>query len=349
MRNNLLLFFLSISGMVSLLTAQETESIQDNQSNKLKAYSNYDFIAGDKIIFEDDFTTSTEGEFPPRWKLVAGQGVINKIDGKPTFVITEGSYGKVAPRIKANDYLATTFTIECDYFSQNDEYGFSIFFVDQDGENSKAIIFDIYGNVQTEYFPNDLSGQHPDAKEDKYNTNMWRHISIIYKMGQMKCYVDQHRVLVIPDCEFIPKGLLFGGNAPNRFKNVRIANGGGMNMLDQIYKDGKLITHGILFDVNKATIKETSMGVINEIFKLMKDHNDLKLSIEGHTDSDGDDKSNLKLSEQRADEVKKVLLDLGIEDSRLTTKGWGESKPIEKNDSIEGKANNRRVEFVKFL
>ena len=68
----------------------------------------------------------------------------------------------------------------------------------------------------------------------------------------MKCYVDQYRVLVIPDCGFIPKEIMFGGLAPNRFKNVKIANGGGMNMLDQIYKDGKFITHGILFDVNKS-------------------------------------------------------------------------------------------------
>ena len=120
-----------------------------------------------------------------------------------------------------------------------------------------------------------------------------------------------------------------------------------MNMIDQIYKDGKFITHGILFDVNKSTIKPSSTGVLNQIAKLMKEHADLKFSIEGHTDSDGDETSNQTLSEQRAESVKKALTEVGIESSRLQTKGWGESKPIDNNDSPEGKANNRRVEFVK--
>jgi ribosomal 50S subunit-recycling heat shock protein len=313
----------------------------------LKTYSNYDFIPGDNIIFEDNFSTALDGEFPPTWKLVAGQGVINKIDKEPVFIVTEGSYGKVAPRIKTKNYLSNSFTVECDYYSKNDEYGLSIFFVDQDGENSKAIMFDMYGNVGTEYFPEagTLNANHPDW--EKYITGIWRHVAIAYKDGQMKCYVDQYRVLVIPDCGFIPKEIMFGGLAPNRFKNVKIANGGGMNMLDQIYKDGKFITHGILFDVNKSTIKPSSMGVLNQVVTMMKDHKDLKLSIEGHTDSDGNDAANQNLSEQRAESVKKALVSFGIDATRLQTKGWGETKPIDVNTTPEGKANNRRVEFIK--
>jgi outer membrane protein OmpA-like peptidoglycan-associated protein len=343
-----LIFLLSFTFLFNFYTLSQDE-ILTNQGY-LKSYQNYDFIPGDKIIFEDDFTSSRDGEFPPMWKLIAGQGVINKIDGELVFVVTEGSYGKVAPRIKTKKYLDKTFTVECDYISQKDEYGLSIFFVDQEGDNSKAIIFSPFGDVQTEYFfpeGSELQGKHPDTKDEKYVAGVWRHAAIVYKDGQMKCYVDQYRILVIPNCEFTPTEVLFGGNAPNLFKNVKIANGGGMNMLDQIYKDGKLITHGILFDINKATIKASSMGLINEIVKLMKEHQELKFSIEGHTDSDGDDKSNLKLSEQRADAVKKALIDLGIDSTRLQTKGWGESKPISKNDTPEGKANNRRVEFVK--
>ncbi|MBM4172105.1 MAG: OmpA family protein, partial [Ignavibacteria bacterium] len=122
--------------------------------------------------------------------------------------------------------------------------------------------------------------------------------------------------------------------------------GGGMNMLDKLYKDGRIVSHGILFDVNKATIKPQSMGTINEIVKALKQDSKIKLSIEGHTDSDGDDKLNQKLSEQRAESVKKALIDQGIDAVRLQTKGLGESKPIDNNTTPEGKANNRRVEFV---
>ena len=112
--------------------------------------------------------------------------------------------------------------------------------------------------------------------------------------------------------------------------------------------DGKFVTRGILFDVNKASLKPESMGVINQVAKLMKKHPELNFSIEGHTDSDGDETMNQQLSEKRSESVKLALVDLGIEKSHFQIKGFGESKPVDSNSSPEGKANNRRVEFVKF-
>ena len=130
-------------------------------------------------------------------------------------------------------------------------------------------------------------------------------------------------------------------------KDIRIAKGS-KKLYDRIVADGRFVTRGILFDVNKATIKPESMGVINKIVKMMKAHEDLKLRIEGHTDSDGEKRLNQELSEKRAKAVKAILVESGIAASRLKTKGYGESKPVDSNSTPEGKANNRRVEFVKF-
>jgi outer membrane protein OmpA-like peptidoglycan-associated protein len=89
------------------------------------------------------------------------------------------------------------------------------------------------------------------------------------------------------------------------------------------------------------------MGTIAQIVKLLKGDPSLKFEIGGHTDADGDAAKNMTLSQGRADAVKKLLVEQGIEAGRLTAKGYGATKPIDKNDSPEGKANNRRVEFTK--
>ena len=81
---------------------------------------------------------------------------------------------------------------------------------------------------------------------------------------------------------------------------------------------------------------------------MMKENADLKIKIVGHTDGDGDDTGNLDLSKRRAASVKDALTkEFGINESRMQTDGKGEKEPIDKNDSTAGKANNRRVEFIK--
>ncbi len=173
-----------------------------------------------------------------------------------------------------------------------------------------------------------------------------------YKNDQLKVYVDQYRILTVPHCNFKdPANVECAGIGsqqwPIIFTNFKIADGASMNMIDAIMTNGKFITHGINFDVNKSTLKPESMGVIGDMVKYMQAHGDLKLEIDGHTDKDGSDAANLVLSQQRADAVKTAMVQGGIDASRLTTRGYGASKPLGSNETPEGKANNRRVEFLK--
>jgi outer membrane protein OmpA-like peptidoglycan-associated protein len=103
----------------------------------------------------------------------------------------------------------------------------------------------------------------------------------------------------------------------------------------------------INFDTNKATIKPESAGIIDQIVELMKSQPHLKLSIEGHTDSQGSPASNKTLSLNRSKAVIKAVSEGGIDASRMSAVGWGQEKPVADNRKEEGRAKNRRVEIVK--
>lgn len=160
--------------------------------------------------------------------------------------------------------------------------------------------------------------------------------------------MNDTRLINIPHLEKNPTGLTFSGiNDKMYLKNFRIAKGG-VKYYDRVLSEGKIIVSGIKFDINKATLKPESMGPINKIYKLMIKNTDINFSVEGHTDSDGNTETNMTLSKARGKVVMNKLIELGIDASRLKSTGFGEGKPLDNNSTAEGKANNRRVEFVKF-
>ncbi|OQY95828.1 MAG: hypothetical protein B6D37_05050 [Sphingobacteriales bacterium UTBCD1] len=336
----------------------ETAATSNNitGSPSFKTYQNYDFVPGDNVLFEDHFADDQDGEFPAHWDLEKGQATLNKVNGVEAMSITEGNYAKVTPRMKTNSYLTDPFTVECDYLVVNGgAYGINIFFETKNAkgeDNEVHIYFGQHGSVGTGYFTREFSADYPDKAatgNDFYNK--WHHAAIIYKNKQMKCYLDQYRVLVIPNIDFTPLSVKVGGigdqEKPILFTNFRIASGGNMNMIGKKFTETKIVTHGINFDIDKATIKPESMGTLNMIVKVMTDNPDLKFEVDGHTDNTGAAAHNLTLSQQRADAVRDQLVKLGIDASRLTSKGFGDTKPISDNNTLEGRANNRRVEFVK--
>jgi OmpA-OmpF porin, OOP family len=117
-------------------------------------------------------------------------------------------------------------------------------------------------------------------------------------------------------------------------------------MFEAISKDG-FIALDIHFDTGKATIKQESVPVIEQIYEMLKANQGLSVSIEGHTDNTGTPAGNKKLSEDRAKSVVDALVTKGIQKGRLSSTGWGQEKPVADNRTEEGKAKNRRVEIVK--
>ena len=118
-------------------------------------------------------------------------------------------------------------------------------------------------------------------------------------------------------------------------------------LYDEIARTGRVAVYGINFDTGKASLTTDSEAVLGEVRKLLDQHADLKLKIEGHTDNVGKSAANKKLSEDRAAAVRAWLVAKGVKAERLSTAGFGDAKPVSDNDSDEGRAKNRRVELVK--
>ena len=338
-------------------TAPAAIPMQQPDNGQITAYNNYDFVPGDQIVFDDSFTDDQNGEFPAHWNLGAGQAVINTIGGRQAFLLTDGNYAHVSPLIKSASYLGDAFTIEFDDYS-NGGYHPKLYFynsnADATGANNDQASISLGTDVieiQNKATGLDLQGRLPQDIVGERYLNKWHHIAIAYKNNQVKVYVDQYRIVVAPNLAVKPRAFDIEGignsNTPIIIANVRVANGGGMNMLGKKFTDAKLITHGINFDIDKATIKPESMGTLNMIAGILRDNTDLKFEIDGHTDNTGTPAHNATLSQQRADAVMTQLVTMGVDGGRLSTKGYGDTKPISDNLTPEGKANNRRVEFVK--
>jgi OOP family OmpA-OmpF porin len=118
------------------------------------------------------------------------------------------------------------------------------------------------------------------------------------------------------------------------------------DILTALNTDGHISLY-INFETGKSDIKPESQKIIDQIVEMLKANPSLKISVEGHTDNIGNAAANKTLSENRAKAVMDALISKGIDKARLTSKGWGQEKPVADNGTDDGKAKNRRVEIVK--
>lgn len=125
-----------------------------------------------------------------------------------------------------------------------------------------------------------------------------------------------------------------------------LANNGCPEVTTEVIKKLNDFSKSILFDTSKATIKAESNAKLEEIVKVMNEYNTANFKLEGHTDSTGNAAKNLQLSKDRAAAVKDYLIAKGISAERLSSEGYGITRPIASNKTVEGRAQNRRVEII---
>ena len=347
------------------IITEEDENVEiasENLSDEvLKPWSKYDFVPGDIVIFEDILENEQNGEFPSQWDLVDGY-VENALFSDEIIIRfpIENSGATITPLMKKEgDYLPEKFTVEFDFYLSDRTSQYWVYLWDkrisshEPADLGNIGVIDVGYEQGASYDGGKMRKDLPKESQKPYPH--WRHVAISFNIRALKVYLDQSRLVMIPNVQGNPSGISIKGRTydskqtgdfPTMIKNIRIAEGA-VPLYDRFKTDGKIVTNGIKFDSGKATLRPESMGVINQITKMMQQYPDIKLSVEGHTDSDGDTELNKNLSEQRAETVMNKMIEIGIVGDRVTSKGMGEDVPVADNTTPEGKANNRRVEFVK--
>ena len=332
-------------------------------SPSLQTFSQYDFVPGDKVLLYEDFSQDAIGDFPALW-TTNKSGEVNTLNLAPgnwlNLNATEGNWWFLKPIDFPKNFI-----VEFDVVPKKGGARYAVG-VAMYGENSFKEMSDPYAcstglvvNVaKTAWESNGLKAGSPKingnstltpVEEEKVN-----HVIIWVQNRRVRIYHKGAKVLDMPtnlydDSKFTRLGFMLyrGASCASYVSNIKITTAS-PDTRNKLLTEGKLVTYGIYFDVNKDVVKPESYGTLNDIAKILNEVPDVKVKIVGHTDSDGADAANLDLSKRRAASVKAELAkSFVVNGDRLVTDGMGESQPVAPNDTPVNKALNRRVEFIK--
>lgn len=307
---------------------------------------NYDFVPGSQVIFFDEFAKDVVGNFPQRLEFVEGNMEVAEWKGQRWLrASTDSRFAIPLPQV-----LPPKFTLEFDLYGA------------AHGWSKLQILGDDYALHEQAYVHFDITnvraGLREGSKElavaavDESAFGNVIHGRVLGDGPYLKVYFNEKRVANVPKADFKRTNKLYfdisaNEDRPLMLTNLRVAFSD-KTMYDALAADGRVATQGIFFDSGSDKIRPESTPTLKEIGRMLTDHPELRILIEGHTDNVGDDASNQTLSEKRAASVAAYLTaNHGVDAARLESKGFGETKPVSGNDTAEGRQNNRRVELVK--
>jgi outer membrane protein OmpA-like peptidoglycan-associated protein len=342
-----------------------SSTVNKENSPSLRSFTQYDFVPGDKILLYEDFSQDAVGDFPALWTTdVAGEiNTLNIATGNWfNLNSTEGTYWLM----KEIDF-PKNFILEMDIVPKPaaPRYAADIVFfgeekhseMDKNGDPGTCGLHVLIAKSDWE-----TRGYKRGAQErlTGLSTNNLvvpgkvNHVIIWVQNRRVRIYNAGGKVLDVPTN--IYEGSKFsrlcfklyrGASSGSYISNIKITTAT-PDTRNKLLTEGKLVTYGIYFDVNKDIVKPESYGTLKDIAKTLNEVPDVKVKIVGHTDNDGADAANLDLSKRRAASVKTELSNMfGVNADRLVTDGMGETKPVAPNDTPANKALNRRVEFIK--
>jgi OmpA-OmpF porin, OOP family len=327
----------------------------DSATTPKKIWANYDFVPGQRTLFFTDFTEDEVGNFPQRLEFKTGGMEIVEFEGGQRALKASSESDFIIP---LPEVLPQKFTLELDVINRNSRSSGNNTFEIVGGRDGLTFDRGEFNQVGWGYQGVTVRGGPVQASVDAKDPDRYVGKPASFRMlmdgKYLKLYADEKRVANIPTASFKRDKALFvrllafddEDNAVY-LTRIRVAESQ-KTIYDALKSDGRWATQGILFATGKSDVKPESTPTLKQIAGALKEHPELKVEIQGHTDNVGKADANLVLSQARADAVKKVLTaEYGVKADQLTAKGYGDTKPSGDNKTAEGRANNRRVELVK--
>lgn len=335
----------------------------------IQVYSKFDFVPGDKQMFFDDFGNDFIGDFPSKWNTNAGGEIVTLGDSPQKWLELKSGYNIYY--IPDVPQLPEEYTIEFDLAavgldrqtSSNAKVAITL----SDDDKFKPGANNAYAEIPFCQYAaigvtvqNNINSKREirsTVKADIRNAVLeMPHVSIAVNKQRYRLWINEVKYIDVPrlvapgavihTVKFLANGFR-DGTEKVFISNLKVAEGG-VDLRRKLISEGKISTNAILFDSGSANLQPQSMGVIRQISQVMLQESSINLKIIGHTDADGSDTANMKLSKDRAAAVKNALVNIyNIDAGRLSADGKGESEPVSDNNSPEGKAQNRRVEFIR--
>ena len=350
------------------------EEAGDDTPDAVSQNQKSDFVRGSVILFEDDFSNEQMGEFPSKWDISEGSIETAAINGKK-YLHSNAPDSWFSPLMEnMKSYLPDVFTLEWDEFfcKSGDiaDFPSDFNFYDANGVEVGHIYKryrpgnpDFYGNYSFKKgggVDENVTGSFDWDHMKKYiKIGQWNHFAISFNKRAFKLYVNGNRFINLPNVA-APARFVFIIQDENPYRgvaNVVLAKGAvelyqrqttDLSAVEKaIAETGKFVTNNILFETGKATLKPESMEEIQKVADYMKKNPSARFEVQGHTDNQGSDAVNDPLSQQRAQAVVDALEKLGCDPFNMRAVGKGSHEPVADNKTDEGRAKNRRVEFIK--
>ena len=325
-----------------------------------------DFVPGTIVIFEDNLKGEQMGEFPSKWDLLENNAEVARMNGQMAIKFEHGSDTEITPLLEDGNrkYLPEVYTLEFDFFVTGEDDHSSAYRLklqpENDGDDSwiffgkDNILWNLLRPVGDERIEGNASLENINVTED------WNHFALSFNKRALKVYINGRRVINVPNTkamDWFSFRTEFWEDHIDYITNVRLAKGGvalydrnaqSMTAVEKSMQEtGKFVTNNILFETGKADLKPESMTEIEKVAEYMKKNPSVRFEVQGHTDNQGSDAINDPLSQKRAEAIVKALVGLGVDEWNLRAVGKGSHEPVADNKTDEGRAKNRRVEFIK--